>query len=69
MKALPQEVWAIFAELPEDRPYKVILNTNGRGHWEVEVFARYVIDVPPAGESPGYADAPARARKGKLTDM
>lgn len=45
MKPLPEAVLGLLATLP-DATCKIILNTNGKGHWEVEVFTRYKIDVP-----------------------
>jgi hypothetical protein len=59
MKPLPPSVLALLAAAPEDRPCKIILNTDGKGHWEVEIFARYVLDEgremstddPPAGHA------------------
>ena len=56
MKPLPQAVLALLETLPP-QTRKVILNTNGHGHWEIEVFSRYSIDEDlsqePSGK--GYA--------------
>jgi hypothetical protein len=43
MKPLPGAVLALLETLPP-QTRKVILNTNGAGHWEIEVFMRYSLD-------------------------
>lgn len=45
MQPLPDAVLRLLAMLP-DETCKIILNTNGKGHWEIEVFTRYKIDIP-----------------------
>ena len=49
MKPLPREVLQLLQTLPEET-CKVILNTNRRGHWEVEAFARYKVDELSAAQ-------------------
>jgi hypothetical protein len=41
MKPLPASVIKLLDTLPEDHPHKIVLNTDGNGQWEVEVYSRY----------------------------
>jgi hypothetical protein len=43
MRALPPCVVQVLDMLPDAQPQKIVLNTDGKGHWEVEVFSRYVV--------------------------
>jgi hypothetical protein len=45
MNPLPPAVVHLLRTLP-DETRKIILNTNGKGHWEIEVFTRYQVDEP-----------------------
>lgn len=45
MMALPRELLQLLADVPDGQPCKVVLNTNGKGHWEVEIFARHSFDA------------------------
>lgn len=48
MKPLPSVVLQLLATLPDAQAQKIVLNTDGNGHWEVEVFSRYRLDEPSA---------------------
>ena len=54
MKLLPPALLQFLDALP-DETCKVILNTNRKGHWEVEVFTRHSFDEasPPTPEAIG----------------
>lgn len=41
MKPLPPSVLQLIDALPEAQPHKIVLNTDGQGQWEVEVYSRY----------------------------
>jgi hypothetical protein len=43
MKALPPCVVQVLDKLPDALPQKIVLNTDGKGHWEIEVFSRYAV--------------------------
>jgi hypothetical protein len=47
MMSLPAPVLALLAGLPDGKPFKVILHTNGLGKWDVEIFTRHYFDVGP----------------------
>ena len=44
MKPLPGVVLKLLDTLPDAQAQKIVLNTDGNGHWEVEVFSRYRLD-------------------------
>ena len=41
MKPVPASVLKLIETLPENQPHKIILNTDGKGQWDVEVSSRY----------------------------
>jgi hypothetical protein len=41
MSPLPGAVLELIATLPDAQPHKIVLNTDGCGHWDIEVFSRY----------------------------
>ena len=43
MRALPPCVVRVLEMLPDAQPQKIVLNTDGKGHWEIEVFSRYAV--------------------------
>lgn len=59
MRPLPPIVLRLLDTLPEET-CKVILNTNRRGHWEVEVFTRYSLDEEALQALPLGRPAPAQ---------
>lgn len=42
MKPLPRRVLHLLETLPEET-CKIVLNTNQKGHWVIEVFTRYTL--------------------------
>lgn len=57
MQPLPAPVLALLATLPEET-CKIVLNTNRRGHWEIEVFTRYQLDVPGEAGASDWQPSP-----------
>jgi hypothetical protein len=47
MRALPPCVVQVLETLPDAKPQKIVLNTDGKGNWEIEVFSRYVVSEAP----------------------
>jgi hypothetical protein len=41
MKPLPGAVLHLLETLPDAQAHKIVLNTDGCGHWDVEVYSRY----------------------------
>lgn len=52
MKPLPPSVLKLLDTLPDALPLKIVLNTDGKHRWEVEVFSRYVFKDEPHECSP-----------------
>ena len=54
MKPLPGVVLKLLDTLPDAQAQKIVLNTDGNGQWDIEVYSRYHLrekvfgdDVPP----------------------
>ena len=51
MKPLPSVVLRLLDTLPDAQAQKIVLNTDGNGHWDVEVYSRYHLrekaEMPP----------------------
>jgi hypothetical protein len=41
VKPLPSSVLHLLDTLPEAQAHKIVLNTDGHGQWDVEVYSRY----------------------------
>jgi hypothetical protein len=49
MKPLPYALLQQLEALP-DETFRIVLNTNRQGHWEIEITARFQLDEPPKPE-------------------
>jgi hypothetical protein len=41
MSPLPGAVLDLIATLPDAQTHRIVLNTDGCGQWDIEVFSRY----------------------------
>jgi hypothetical protein len=51
MKPLPAVLLQLLETLPDAKAQKIVLHTDGKGQWEVEVYSRYRVHertaIPP----------------------
>jgi hypothetical protein len=57
MKPLPPALLHQLEALP-DETFRIVLNTNRQGHWEIEITARFQLDERPTPQGPQTQKSP-----------